>query len=384
MSPDRRRFLAAATLAVAGPRPGAGQGFTLVGGVKTLAGFPQMTQPDGISCGPTCCSMVLKWYGIDAGIGPCKTKCGTRFVEAGDWKFGLSVPAGVRDCLAGYGVPAAVHTASADTIRQYLDQDRPCILLVRSAVKSWHYIVATGYDRDRGTFTVTDPGGSTYPMTEGVLDGCWTFSHDMAGKPCGDRKCGICAGDGRLGDGWTKCVACGGDGKVFGGKCPACSGRGKWSTKGAHCVACNGKGLSPDLFRKAVETGLGSGAFTAHGHTMIVPEQGRKKAVKPAPPKPDKPAPPKPVVKWVEYTLRNDSGKTVQATMQPSGKAYTWPPGYSGPFKSEEVDGKAPTLTLTDSGKVFRLTAGNHKLHWMAKENRIGLDLNFDTDKPRK
>jgi len=76
----------------------------LTGKSRTLAGFPTMTQPDDISCGPTCASMVLKWYDIEAGIGPCKTKAGTRWLEAGNAKVGMTVPSGIENCLDSYGL----------------------------------------------------------------------------------------------------------------------------------------------------------------------------------------------------------------------------------------------------------------------------------------
>ena len=67
------------------------------GGAAVLRGIPVYTQPDDVSCGPTGCAMVLKYYGVSAGIGPLKTKAGTRWLEAGSVHVGLTVPSGIAN-----------------------------------------------------------------------------------------------------------------------------------------------------------------------------------------------------------------------------------------------------------------------------------------------
>ena len=244
-----------------------------------LENFPHFLQPDGISCGPTCASMVLKWYGINAGIGPLKTRCHTRFYSGPNFagkkiQVGLTIPEGVERGLEYYGVPATVGTGSLGDVIDLINQRRPPILLVRSGVKTWHYVVACGYDLEKQTILLSDPGGNPnevpgpWWISAATLDQAWMFASDLHGNATGGRTCHLCAGQGQQ---WTNCPACGGRGKISGTvlgrkvsmKCLACGGQGRWS---AQCPACGGSGAETDFYRKIVET------VGVSGHTMIVPD----------------------------------------------------------------------------------------------------------------
>jgi hypothetical protein len=63
--------------------------------------------------------------------------------------------------------------------------------------------------------------------------------------------------------------------------------------------------------------------------------------------------------------------------MQPSGKTYSLAPGARASYTSNKVNGKPPTITVHNSGRIYSLRAGDHKFFWMTSENRIGLDLNY-------
>ncbi|QEL16312.1 hypothetical protein [Limnoglobus roseus] len=86
----------------------------------------------------------------------------------------------------------------------------------------------------------------------------------------------------------------------------------------------------------------------------------------------------KDVKKEVRYTIRNDAGRAVRFDMQPSGKSYTLDAGRTFTGTSYEVNGKLPTITLGDSGRTYKLTAGNHKFWWMSGEKRVGFDRSTD------
>ena len=297
------------------------------------------------------------------GSGHAKPKQARGSSRRADTKFGMTLPTGIKACLDGYGVPSTVRRGSLDELRKLIDQDRPPIVLVRSGVKTWHYVVVAGY-QDGDRFSLADPGstdGKLSPISGTVLDGAWTFSQDLEGKAIVGRKCRVCGGEGKVAKGWTKCATCFGKGNVFGKKCKFCGGDGKWESGGAHCVACNGDGKEPDWFRKAVETAGVS------GHTLIVPDRSRRASTKPVEPKP--------AGELISYTLRNDSGRTVHAVMQPSGKSYTFPPGFSGDYKSRREGGKAPTITIKETGRTYSLRSGTHRFWWMADKKAIGLDL---------
>jgi hypothetical protein len=356
---DRREFFAATALAAAGLTTGnlriLAQGAT---GSRFLDNFPTMTQPDDISCGPTSAAMVLKWYGIQAGIERCKTKSGTRWFEAGNTKVGMTLPSGVADCLNSFGLPSRVVSGSIDSIMQYIDQKRPPILLVRSGVKTWHWLVAIGYSEGGAKIKLSDPSGRQWTINRGTLDAAWIFSADLEGSPTGGRRCDPCAGSGKLVSARIPCTNCAGTGKMISGfrvkKCGKCDGDGKINASGGNCLVCSGSGKSPDLYRKVVETAGVS------GHTLVVPDRGYVQVVD------------------IKYTIKNESGKVVRFEMYPSGKNYTLDIGKTFTGTSHQVDDKPPTMKLLDSGKVFKITAGNHKFWWMNDERRIGFDRSTD------
>jgi hypothetical protein len=64
--------------------------------------------------------------------------------------------------------------------------------------------------------------------------------------------------------------------------------------------------------------------------------------------------------------------------MQPSGKSYTLRAGKTFSGTSRQIDGKAPTITLADSGKTTALRSGKHKFWWKRDESRVALDLNYE------
>lgn len=233
---------------------------------NTLPGFNTFTQPDSISCGPTAASMLLNYYGIDAGIGPLKTRAGTRWLEAGGFKLGMTLPGNLTEAIQSYGLRVDLVRGNTNDLINYIDQGRPPILLVRSGRGTWHYFVVVGYDNDGAGFFVADPQTGTFWWnTRDALEASWRYSADIQGNYIPDDHCGNCHGSGKI---WTKCPICGGSGWIKDpifhtkNKCISCSGRGKWS---AHCPICFGKGNLGDLPRKLVESA------GASGNSMIVP-----------------------------------------------------------------------------------------------------------------
>lgn len=244
------------------------------GSLRRSRSFPTYKQPDGISCGPTCCRMVLRYYGIRAGIEPLKTAAGTRLLTTSTTRVGLTVPSGIRAALNRYGVSSTVgvmRRGGLTSVKSLIDQDRPPILLVRSGTKTWHYIVVVGYRKAGAEFEFVDPSGIRDWLSAKKLDLGWTFSGDYSGNRIQGRRCRMCGGGGKIAKGWTKCVTCRGSGKIgtlFGKKkCVLCSGRGKWSSRGTRCITCGGDGRETDAYRKAVESAGVS------GRTLIVPKR---------------------------------------------------------------------------------------------------------------
>lgn len=247
-------------------------------------------------------------------------------------------------------------SGSIEDIVRYIDQNRSPILLVRSGVKTWHWVVAIGYYDDGARIRLSDPAGRQWTINRGTLDSAWTFSSDLDGNATGGRRCDPCAGSGKLASARVTCTNCAGTGKMVSAlrvkSCGKCGGSGKIDVSGGKCLVCSGSGKSPDMFRKAVESARVS------GHTMVVPDREQQKIVK------------------VKYTIRNDAGKQVRFEMKPSGKKYELEAGKTFSGTSNEVNGKAPTITLTDFAKTFKVTDGSHKFWWIKDENRVGFDRN--------
>ncbi|MFC1836497.1 C39 family peptidase, partial [Thermodesulfobacteriota bacterium] len=170
-----------------------------ISGSRQLRNFPIFTQPDDISCGPTCCAMVLSYYGISAGIGPLKTKANTRWLESGLGKLGalvgeksvrigLTFPGKIEEALEAYGLPSSVRRANLNDVLQYVSERRPPILLVRSGKKTWHYVVAIGFNKGTNEIVLADPSGSERSISGSILDGSWQFSNTLSGSATSGRS----------------------------------------------------------------------------------------------------------------------------------------------------------------------------------------------------
>ena len=159
---------------------------------KTLKNFPLYKQPDKISCGPTCCSMVLSYYGICAGFRTLQKQTKSRLLKIGAIQVGFTFPSKVEKALEAFGVGATVYQAGcSEHIQQMIDQSRPPILLVRSSRKTWHYVVAIGYDKSH-SILVSDPAGHQYWLSWDVLDRAWRFDGDLRGNSYQKRRRGFC------------------------------------------------------------------------------------------------------------------------------------------------------------------------------------------------
>lgn len=357
---SRRNFLGAATAALAGTFLNESALFAgPSGGNRTLANFGLLQQPDSNSCGPTSAAMVLRWYGINAGIERCKTKAGTRWLEFNNFKVGMTLPSGMVNCFDAFGLPVTTYKGNVDSVVRFIDQNRPPILLVRSGVKLWHWMVAIGYENGGSHIIFADPGDQSHRrISRGKLEAAWKFSADLDGNPTGGRRCSPCGGSGKLASSRVPCTNCAGSGKMISNfqvkSCGKCSGSGKINVSGGKCLVCSGSGTSPDMYRKAVESAGVS------GFTMIVPTRGPRHVDK------------------VNYTIRNDSGRTVRFSMRPSGKSYELAAGRTFTGTSHKVDGKSPTIIISATERTYKLTDGNHKFWWMKNEGRVGFDRNYD------
>lgn len=319
-------------------------GFGLTGDSE-LADFPIIKQPDGISCGPTCCAMLLKYYGKSAGIGPLKTAAGTRFYQGPNLtgqqiSVGLTLPSGIKDALATYGVFPTMQKGTLEDVKKLIDENRPPILLVRSDKDNWHYIIAVGHRfnhaKGKHEIKIADPAGSSYWKEEGVLQAAWQFSHGLGGEVTQGPKCNTCGGSGKyeLGPLKTKCNLCNGDGRLT------------------------------DIRRKIVESAGASGSTLIWvKHSNSGGKQSTPQATKTE------------VAKRIEYTIWNDSGRKVDFRL-PSGKSYSLASGETGKYHYT-TGGNDFKIHVFSTGKTYSLKEGNHKFWWKRDEQRVAFDLDY-------
>ena len=150
----------------------------------TLPGFSVFAQPDEISCGPTSASMLLNYYGINAGIGPLKTKAGTTWWDSGGMKVGLTHPANLRDAIVKSGLNVNWYgQGNVATLVNFINAGRPVIVLVRAGRATWHYAVVVGFQNDGQKLLLADPaGGQLWWIQRGNFEGALELLPRYAGQ----------------------------------------------------------------------------------------------------------------------------------------------------------------------------------------------------------
>jgi hypothetical protein len=177
-----------------------------------IPNFPVIKQPDRISCGPTCCSMLLHYYGVAVGVEKLKEIAGTRLFKVGDDEVGFTWPSKVQKSLNTFGLATTMtKEAELKDLVQSVEEGRPPIVLVRSSKKTWHYTIVIGHAKGE-LFKMADPLGYTYWLSARTLKNAWSFDGDLRGNPIEGSECKFCRGKGKVG--FAKCLICGGDGEM--------------------------------------------------------------------------------------------------------------------------------------------------------------------------
>lgn len=161
--------------------------FPLIGHIPnsySVKNFPQLTQPDDITCGPTSIAMVLRYYGRNVGIEELRYKAKTTWFEYKNKAIGMTSPEYLVSVLKEYGIDSALQQGNLRSLKYYVSQNRLPIVLLRSGDRSWHYVVIIGYDQS--SILVSDPSGSQYKIPSDHFMGAWDFSTDMEGNYIGN------------------------------------------------------------------------------------------------------------------------------------------------------------------------------------------------------
>lgn len=149
-----------------------------------IKNFPLLQQSDNITCGPTSCTMLLKYYGRNVGIEEIKYKTKTTWFTYKNKAVGLTVPEYIKFTLEEYQLDATLKTGTVDEIKYYVSKNRPPIVLLRSGKALWHWVVVIGFDKE--ILITADPGsGKVEIISQKNFEGAWDYSHDMQGNYMG-------------------------------------------------------------------------------------------------------------------------------------------------------------------------------------------------------
>lgn len=150
-----------------------------------LNGFPFLEQPDQITCGPTSAAMVLQYYGKDVSIQQAKKVTKTQWFSYNEQVVGMTSPDFIQHVFKHFGVPARIHVTDFGHLKYYVSQNRPPVALVRSGLKTWHYVVVIGYDEEN--IILADPGwGKTRIVSMEIFEKAWNFTSDLRGTDFGN------------------------------------------------------------------------------------------------------------------------------------------------------------------------------------------------------
>ncbi len=155
-----------------------------------VGGFVLIQQPDHITCGPTSTTMLLNRYGVKVTLDEVRVVTKTTWFKWNGKDVGTTSPDFIELALRKFGVPARLRASNMDNLRWYIDHDRPPIILLRSGPMMFHYVVATGYNKE--FIIIADPGwGERREIPIENFKTAWNFTTDMEGeKP--NLKVDIC------------------------------------------------------------------------------------------------------------------------------------------------------------------------------------------------
>lgn len=177
--------------------------------------FPYYRQPDHISCGPTSARMLLEHYGLYASVDRIKACAKTEWFDLRGYPVGMTSPDYLALALKHLGLPVRLRHADLPSLKAWVSEGRPCVVLLRSGRTTWHYAVVVGYAE--AEVVVADPGwGCAVTLPTEHFLGAWDFRTGMGGESV-DAPCPACGGTGRwLPEFWgplSVCDLCGGSGR---------------------------------------------------------------------------------------------------------------------------------------------------------------------------
>ncbi len=141
-------------------------------------------QPDDITCGPACVTMLLRHYGIDADVDDVKEWTRTVWLKKDEGDIGMTLPSYIVDALEHYGLDGRLSYGDIDSLKRKVAMSKPCVVLVRSDEYSWHYVLVVGYD-EKMIFFANPSVGEVRGLSTKEFEAAWSWKGDLEGRECG-------------------------------------------------------------------------------------------------------------------------------------------------------------------------------------------------------
>lgn len=138
-------------------------------------------QQDDISCGPTCASMILDYYGKFHLYQEIRNEMKTEWFTFKDVKYGLTVPRYMASTLTKHDVNCFVKRGNINVLESYINKNKPVICLVRSGRYTWHYVVVIGYSKNN-IYIANPASGILECISKKIFYESWSFYGDLNGE----------------------------------------------------------------------------------------------------------------------------------------------------------------------------------------------------------
>lgn len=138
-------------------------------------------QKDDISCGPSCASMVLDYYGKFHLYEEIRQEMKTEWFSFNGVKYGLTVPNYMSSTLVKHDVLCNTMRGNLKVLENFVSRNKPVICLVRSGRYTWHYVVVIGYSKNN-VYIANPASGLLECINKKIFYESWSFYGDLSGR----------------------------------------------------------------------------------------------------------------------------------------------------------------------------------------------------------
>lgn len=141
-----------------------------------------LEQPDDISCGPATATMILRRYGRKVTLEEVRTITNTEWFDYAEEHVGFTTPDQIDAVFDCYGLKSKIFQGNLAQLKYYVNHNRPCVVLLRSGIATWHYVVVFGYTEKE--MIIADPAyACRITLSTDVFAKAWDFDADVYGCP---------------------------------------------------------------------------------------------------------------------------------------------------------------------------------------------------------